>query len=65
MNRTEGLQKIAELAPDLVLLDYRMPGANGLEVLSDIRRTKADLPVIMNHGLWHHRARHRSDKIRR
>jgi DNA-binding NtrC family response regulator len=43
----EGLKRIAELSPDLVLLDYQMPGMSGLDVLSEIRRSAADLPVIM------------------
>ncbi|MBN1531313.1 MAG: response regulator [Spirochaetes bacterium] len=35
--------------PDCVLLDYRLPGSNGLEVLQWIRKTDAvkDVPVIM------------------
>lgn len=32
--------------PDLVILDYMMPGKDGLEVLRDIR-SRHDLPVIM------------------
>jgi DNA-binding response OmpR family regulator len=34
-------------AVDLVLLDIRLPGADGLEVMSDIRRMRSSLPVIM------------------
>jgi two-component system nitrogen regulation response regulator GlnG len=32
---------------DLVLLDVRLPGRDGLAVLRDIRKRRADLPVIM------------------
>ena len=32
---------------DLVLLDIRLPGADGLEVLADIRKMRNGLPVIM------------------
>lgn len=45
----EGLQKIAELRPDLVLLDLMMPGMNGAEVLKHIEAdTKLqDTPIIV------------------
>jgi DNA-binding NtrC family response regulator len=43
----QALKAMAEVAPDLVLLDYQMPGMNGIEVLSEIRKKNADLPVIM------------------
>jgi two-component system chemotaxis response regulator CheB len=41
------LQKIAQLAPDLVTLDIEMPEMNGLETLKEIRKTYPRLPVIM------------------
>jgi DNA-binding NarL/FixJ family response regulator len=34
----EALRLIAELRPDVVLLDVRMPGVGGLEVLASLRR---------------------------
>jgi two-component system, NtrC family, response regulator AtoC len=46
----EALQKLESLSPDLVLLDYRLPDADGLEVLETIRRQKPGLTVIMITG---------------
>jgi CheY-like chemotaxis protein len=37
-NGEEGIKKVKELRPDLVLLDIKMPGMGGEEVLSAIRR---------------------------
>jgi two-component system chemotaxis response regulator CheB len=42
-----GLAAFESLHPDLVLLDIEMPGINGLEVLSTIRRSDRRVPVIM------------------
>ena len=44
------LAKIPQLNPDLVILDVDMPGMNGLETLSEIRKTHPRLPVIMFSG---------------
>jgi len=33
---------------DLVVLDIKMEGKNGLEILSDFRRINKDLPIILN-----------------
>ncbi|SLM61966.1 MULTISPECIES: response regulator transcription factor [Dickeya] len=41
-----GLEMALRLHPDLVLLDVMLPGMNGTEVLSALRR-KNDIPVIM------------------
>jgi DNA-binding NtrC family response regulator len=43
----QALEKIAKLEPDLVLLDYRMPEMNGIDVLREIRQRNKNLPVIM------------------
>ena len=40
---TEALQKVAVLPPDLVFMDIRLPGENGLELT---RRIKKDYPGI-------------------
>jgi two-component system, OmpR family, phosphate regulon response regulator PhoB len=45
----EALLRIAETAPDIVLLDWMLPSLSGLEVCRQIRRRPQtrDLPVIM------------------
>jgi two-component system chemotaxis response regulator CheB len=46
-NGHEALAAFEQLHPDLVLLDIEMPGMNGLEVLSGIRRLDRRVPVVM------------------
>jgi DNA-binding NtrC family response regulator len=43
----EALSRIETFSPDLILLDYQMPGMNGIEVLREIRNRRLDLPIIM------------------
>ncbi|SPF45212.1 Response regulator receiver protein [Syntrophobacter sp. SbD1] len=42
------LERIKEEEPDLVILDIKMVGCNGLDVLQDIRNDFYDLPVILS-----------------
>ena len=42
----EGLRRVAEGAPDVVLLDLRLPDQSGLEVYQQIRSLDARIPVI-------------------
>ena len=43
----EAIQRIEELAPDLVVTDLVMPGRNGLELVEEIQRRWPQLPVIL------------------
>jgi two-component system nitrogen regulation response regulator GlnG len=43
----EGLKLISKVKPDLVIMDIRMGGMNGLETLRRLRRLDPKLPVIM------------------
>ncbi len=46
-NGSSGVQKVARLRPDVVILDVEMPEMGGLEALTEIRRQWPQLPVIM------------------
>jgi DNA-binding NtrC family response regulator len=42
-----GLRELQQNTIDLLLLDVRLPGMSGLELLGEIRKSDPDLPVIM------------------
>ena len=48
----EGLASFAELEPDVVLLDLRMPDMNGLDVLAQIKEQdpRAEVIILTGHG---------------
>ena len=43
----DSLRLVDELTPDIILLDMRMPGINGLGVLELIRKHDPELPIVM------------------
>lgn len=45
----EGLEKVITKQPDLILLDIKMPGIDGFEVLRRLRNNQEtkDIPIIM------------------
>src|SRR5262249_21520632 len=42
-----GLERVAAACPDVILLDMRLPDQSGLEILRQLRRIDARIPVIM------------------
>jgi two-component system invasion response regulator UvrY len=46
-NSDQALERINEKTWDVVVLDIAMPGRNGLETLSEIKRLRPALPVLM------------------
>ncbi|AHY09186.1 response regulator transcription factor [Serratia plymuthica] len=47
---SKGMEMVQRLKPDLILLDMMLPGINGTEILSQLRK-KSDTPVIMITGM--------------
>ena len=43
----DALKKMRGFDPELIFLDYQMPGMNGIEVLREIRKQDKNLPVII------------------
>ncbi len=50
-NGTEAIEKLQENDYDIAILDIRMPGANGLEVLRYIKRNSNQTEVVMMTGM--------------
>lgn len=46
----EALEKAKSIHPDMVLLDIKMPKANGLQALKELKKIDANLPVIIITG---------------
>jgi len=46
-NGEEALEKLPDFKPDLITLDIKMPGMNGIEVLKRIREQDRELPIVL------------------
>jgi DNA-binding response OmpR family regulator len=49
LNGTDGLRLAKKLKPDLIILDVRMPGLSGFDVLRELKNdlSTMEIPVIM------------------
>jgi two-component system response regulator HydG len=43
----QALSMVQQAMPDMVLLDVRLPGINGIETLTELRQLGAELPVLL------------------
>ena len=46
-NGTQTLEGLVLLKPNLAIVDYKMPGLSGLEVLKGIRKETTDIKIII------------------
>ena len=44
----EALRKLQQVRPDVMTIDLRMPGMDGIELLSRVRAVYRDLPIIIS-----------------
>jgi DNA-binding response OmpR family regulator len=50
-NGEQALEKIQQEDLQMVLLDFKMPGKNGIDVLKEIKKERPDICVILFTGL--------------
>ena len=64
-NGEEGISKARELRPDLILLDIMMPGIDGWETLTRLKRDTetAEIPVIIFTAREHARGHQKSAEM--
>lgn len=43
----EAMEKIAQNKPDIITLDIKMPGMDGIEFMRKLKEEKSDIPVIL------------------
>ena len=55
----EGLERLRAQPPELLIVDYAMPGMNGVDVIKETRRSAPHLPIILATGYADMEAVHR------
>ena len=61
-NGLDALKKVKELRPDLIVMDFLMPGMNGVQAAKEISKLVPDVPIFM---LTMHMSRQLEDEARR
>lgn len=46
-NSAQALEKTRELRPDVVILDIRMPGSSGLQIIQALKQAHAEVKIVM------------------
>ena len=59
----EGLRMWRELQPSLVILDYRLPGRDGLELAADILAERPDQDIVLFSAYLDDRTIERAEEI--
>ena len=64
-NGEEGIERARQLSPDLILLDIMMPGIDGWETLTRLKRDpeSAGIPVIIFTAREHSRGHQKSTEM--
>lgn len=60
---TEAIERFSEVAPDLVIADVHMPGADGYEVADHIRTARPGTPVLLLAGTFEVFDQERADGV--
>jgi DNA-binding response OmpR family regulator len=63
LNGEQGLQRVKYNTPDVMVLDLRMPGIDGLEVLRRVRKSHPQIRVIILTGHGSERDREVAERI--
>ncbi len=60
---THVVRDVRRLHPDLVLMDIKLPGPNGLEVARSLRRILGNIPILFISSLAEPRLRERAARL--